>query len=69
MNSIIEAQIELNNQIFLEIERCKDPIYYFENYFTWKDEKGNIRKPTKSMIENAKYFWSKRSSRIKLRRN
>lgn len=32
MNSIIEAQITLREEQEKEIERCKDPLYFYENY-------------------------------------
>lgn len=36
MNSIIEAQITLQEEQAKELERCKDPYYLFLNY--WKVE-------------------------------
>lgn len=46
MNSIIEAQITLQEERAKEIERCKDPLYFYKNYMLI-----NGKKPTPRDIE------------------
>jgi len=51
MNSIIEAQITLKEEINKEIERCKNPLYYYENY-CHIEEKKVLRRDLNSYYES-----------------
>ena len=46
MNSIIEAQITLKEEQEKEIEKCKNPLYFYENYILIQSKDGFLVKPT-----------------------
>lgn len=39
MNSVIDAQLDFGEQVALEMERCKDPVYFYETYFMVEGKK------------------------------
>ena len=51
MNSIIEAQETLDEEIIKELERCKDIVYVYENYYLVNGKKPIVRDIDRELVK------------------